>query len=78
MKLEDLAIEVRERDSDETENCFPSLRVEDEVDECSAHTDLNGEEPESQQLQGDQCKQCKQDGICGHSAATRHNIKEGK
>ena len=76
-EIRDLAIEVRERDSDETENCFPSLRVEDEVDECFAHTDLNGEEPESQQLQGDQCKQCKQGSICGHSAATRHNIRKG-
>ena len=76
-EIRDLAIEARERDSDETENCFPSLRVEDELDECSAHTDLNGEEPESQQLQGDQCKQCKQVSICGYSAATRHDIRKG-
>ena len=76
-EIRDLAIEARERDSDETENCFPSLRVEDEVDECSAHTDLNGEGLESQQLQGDQCKQCKQNDICGHSAATRYNMRKG-
>ena len=76
-EIRDLAIEVRERDSDETEKCFPSLRVEDEVDECSAHTDLNGEGLESQQLQGDQCKESKLDSICVCSAPTRHNIRKG-
>ena len=69
-EISDLAIEARKRDSGEKENCLASLRVADETDECSTQTGLNGEKPESQQLQ-DQCKQHRSDNISVHSAARR-------
>ena len=76
-EIRDLTIEVRERDSDETENCLQSLHVENETVECSGHAGVNGERPESDQLQGHQSKHRQRDDIRGHSAAARHNIKKG-
>ena len=76
-EIRDLAIEVRERDSDETDNCLQSLHVRHETDECSAHAGANGEMPESDQLQGHQCKHCQRDITPGNSEAARHNNKKG-